>query len=103
MPVAWAISNREDATLLVEYLKSVHACVGELAAKYFMSDCAEQYFNAWCAVFGEHNTQKLLCSWHVDRAWRSSLNDHVSNMQDRIEIYHEFCILMQDTKDTVGH
>ena len=56
-----------------------------------MSDCAEQYFKAWCGVFGAHKTRKLLYIWHVDRAWRKALND---NKQDRVEIYHQLRVLL---------
>ena len=66
LPVAWAISNREDTTLLTEFLKAVHARTGAIQPAYFMSDCAEQYFHAWCGVFNENETKKLLCIWHVD-------------------------------------
>ena len=53
LPVAWAIiySNREDSTLLVQFLKSAHERVGDIDTAYFMSDCAEQYFNALSGVF----------------------------------------------------
>ena len=47
LPVAWAISNRGDTSLLVQFLKAVHARIGDLKPCYFMSDCAEQYFKAW--------------------------------------------------------
>ena len=94
LPVAWAISNREDATLLVQFLKAVHTKVGDIQPAYFMSDCAEQYYNAWHSVFGA--TTKLLCIWHVDQAWRKALNEHVSNKQDRVEIYHQLRVLLQE-------
>ena len=42
---------------------------------------AEQYFNAWTTVFGRNITKKLLCSWHVDRAWRDSLAKHVQDKE----------------------
>ena len=74
LPVAWAISNREDVSLLVQILKAVHAQVGRFETNYFMSDCAEQCINAWCSVFSCENTHKFLCIWHVDCAWRSALN-----------------------------
>ena len=89
LPVAWAISNREDVTLLVQFLKAVHTRVGNIETAYFMSDCAEQYYNAWSGVFGTHNTKRLLCIWHVDRAWRTALNQHIPNRQERIEVYHQ--------------
>ena len=94
LPVAWAISNREDVTLLVQFLKAVHTKVGDIQPAYFMSDCAEQYYNAWHSVFGA--TTKLLCIWHVDRVWRKALNEHVSNKQGRVEIYHQLCVLLQE-------
>ena len=94
IPVAWCISNREDTTLLIQFLKAVHERTGDLKTRYFMSDCADQYFHAWSSVFGE--TQRLLCIWHIDRAWRKALNDHIANKQDRIEVYHHLRVLLQE-------
>ena len=37
-----------------------------------MTDDAEQYYKAWVAVFGL-GPHKLLCTWHVDRAWRNAI------------------------------
>ena len=34
--------------------------VGEIHTHVFMSDDAQQYFNAWSDVFGADNTKKLL-------------------------------------------
>ena len=65
LPVAWAISNREDTTLLTEFLKAVHARVGNLQPTYFMSDCIEQYFNSWCGVYGAKQYTKT--SLHLAR------------------------------------
>ena len=96
LPVAWAISNREDRAVLVQFLKSIHEKVGDLKPQYFMSDCADQYFNAWCGVFGRNDTRKLLCTWHIDRAWRKALNEHISDKQERIEVYHKLCVLLQE-------
>ena len=100
LPVAWAISNREDAALLMQFLSAVKERVGSLQPKYFMSDCAEQYFSAWLGIFGRNNTQKMLCIWHVDRAWRKALQTHVTNQQERVEIYHQLCILLQERDKT---
>ena len=59
-----------DTTILVQFLKAVHNQVGEIETSVFMSDCAEQYFSAWPGTFiTTANTKKLLCIWHVDRAW----------------------------------
>ena len=67
---------------------------------FFMSDCAEQYFNAWSVVFGCSNTKKLLCVWHVDRAWRRALNYHVSEKLDKGEIYHHLRVLLLEREQS---
>ena len=88
LPVAWAINNQEDVTLLEQFLKAVHTRVGDIEIAYFMSDCAEQYYNTWSGVSGAHNTKRFLCIWYADWAWRVALNEHMPNRQERIEIYH---------------
>uniref|UniRef100_A0A1X7T713 C2H2-type domain-containing protein n=1 Tax=Amphimedon queenslandica TaxID=400682 RepID=A0A1X7T713_AMPQE len=103
LPVAWAVSNREDSMLLMQFLIVVNERVGSLTPKYFMSDCAEQYFTAWCGTFGHNNTQKLVCIWHVDRAWRKSLQTHVNSQQNRVEIYHHLCVLLRETDQKSFH
>ena len=52
IPVGWMISNREDTLVIVEFLKSIKSRVGNLKAEYFMSDDAEQFFNAWQGFLG---------------------------------------------------
>ena len=57
IPVGWMISNREkkkkDMLVIVEFLKSIKSRGGDLKAEYFMSDDAEQFFNAWQRSFCE--------------------------------------------------
>jgi lipopolysaccharide biosynthesis regulator YciM len=50
-----------------------------------MSDCAEQYYNSWIDVFGPNSTRKLLCIWHVDRAWRNGLHVGEIDSSNKIE------------------
>ena len=59
-----------------------------------MNDDAEQFWNAWIGVFGVNNTKKLLCAWHVDRAWRKSLSEHVRDKEERIAVYHPLQVLL---------
>ena len=100
IPVAWAITNREDVTLLVEFLKAIENKTGPLSPHWFMSDDAPQYFNAWKGVFSALDTKKLLCAWHVDRAWRTALNEHVLDKQCRIEIYHQLRVLLMENDES---
>ncbi|SMN02430.1 hypothetical protein SPONN_1054 [uncultured Candidatus Thioglobus sp.] len=74
LPVAWLISNHEDTTHITVFLQALKDGVGQVHPKVFMSDDADQYFNSWCSVFGRDGVKKLLCAWHVDRAWRKNLN-----------------------------
>ena len=83
IPVAWAISNHEDTSTLVHFLTTVKSRVGDIKPTLFMSDDAEAFFNAWQGAFGVHKeTQKLLCTFHVDRAWRKNLSEHTKDKQE---------------------
>ena len=43
IPVAWVITNREDATMLVEFLTAIKHMTGVLKTpRWFMSDDAEK-------------------------------------------------------------
>ena len=85
VPVGWLISNKEDFSTLCFFLKSLLSQTGPIKAKYFMSDDAEQYYSAWNSTYGEFS-KKLLCIWHVDRAWRSKLQ-LISNAEKRTHAY----------------
>ena len=96
VPVAWMISNRQDSLILVEFFKAVKEKTGDISPQWFMSDDAEQFFTAWRAVFGDNQTKKLLCTWHIDRAWRHALQEYVPNRSDQIEIYHQLRLLLTE-------
>jgi len=75
-PVAWCIANREDRVLLIEFFTSIRTKCGMVRPQWFMSDMADQYHLAWVSVFDD-SPRKLVCTWHVDRAWRGALQQHV--------------------------
>ena len=51
IPVAWPITNSEDKAHLVAFLTALKVKVGEIHNIHvFMSDDAQQYFNAWSDV-----------------------------------------------------
>ncbi len=85
IPVGWLVSNKEDGTVLKEFLKSLLARTGPIETKYFMSDDAEQYFSSWKEVF-RGQPRKLLCAWHVDKAWKSKLQT-VTNIETKGYVY----------------
>lgn len=93
--MAWAISNREDAIVLTAFLKAVKSRLKEhINPKYFMTDDAQQYFTAWTAAFESQHMQKFLCRWHIDRAWRKKISQHIDSQQEKIETYHLLQVLL---------
>ena len=99
LPVSFAITNREDTTFLVQYFKALRNQVEQISCSTFMSDCADQFFTAWISVFGKNATKRLLCRWHVDRAWCKALNKHVAAEDEKIALYHQLCVLMEETEE----
>lgn len=95
VPVGWMISNREDRGTLSFFLKSLKARTGPIATKCFMSDDAEQYYSSWTETYAG-NPKKLLCCWHVDRAWRVNLKS-ITNTQKQLEVYHQLRIVLETT------
>ena len=61
-----------------------------------MTDDAEQYYNSWLSVFGGQ-PHKLLCTWHVDRAWRKAISTHVCGQELQVTVYHTLRVLMEET------
>ena len=102
IPVAWAISNKEDTTTLVQYLTAVKERVRNIDPTVFMSDDADAFYNAWQIVFGGE-AKRLLCFFHVDRAWRKNLNEHIKNKQDLVETYHQLRTLLTETDKSKFH
>ena len=96
IPVLWAISNRQDMETLTIALRAMKTRTGRVSPMWFMSDDAQQYFNAWNTVFGADGCKKLLCAWHIDRSWRCALNNLVSNVNDRLELYRHLRVLLQE-------
>lgn len=97
VPVGWAISNREDTSTLSLFLEKLRIRTGELKPDYFMSDDAQQYWNAWAATYGTNSTTKLLCTWHVDRAWRKALQEHIGDTESRPLVYHQLRLLLSES------
>ena len=96
VPVAWALSNREDKIALVNFLKSVKTKVGNLSPNIIMSDCAEQYYVAWVETF--KGTPKNCCvsgvlTKHGDESLMSAL---ATEKEDRITIYDHLRVLLEE-------
>ena len=85
IPVAFILSNREDRTTLRAAFAKIHARVGDIKATHGMTDDADQFFSAWCDVFGE-GPQKLLCAWHVIRSWQQTIRSKIKDEHHQKEV-----------------
>ena len=96
VPVAWCISDKKDISALVQFFKHLHKHVGDICPTVFMSDDAEQYHMAWFGIFGPQ-ARKLLCIWHVDRAWKKAIHKRVKDEGQKVEVYHILRVLLTET------
>jgi len=96
-PSAFCFSNRVDELVMCAFL-----CVCKenfavaLEDVVFMSDDAEVYANAWTRVMGAP-AHRLLCTWHIDRAWRKNLSRIRGDSVLKANIYKMMRALMEIT------
>lgn len=74
---------------------------GSVNSKLFMSDMAPQFYNAWVSVMGDPRPAKLICTWHVDKAWKEELRKKASDLSVEAELYKLLRIVLQQTEETV--
>ena len=72
-PCAFCYSNRVDEFAMRIFLRAVTDALGsKLTDVILMTDDTEVFANAWMAEMGPP-AHRLLCTWHVDHAWRKNL------------------------------
>ena len=103
IPVAWMISNREDSLALTPFFRKIREKSGDITAKVFMSDDANNFFNAWKSIFTVTSTRKLICAWHIDQSWRRSLQKHVSTISEQANVYHYLRVLLTEKDVNLFH
>ena len=62
----------------------------------FMTDMASAFYNAWSQVFS-HPEMRLVCSWHVHRAWTKKKCHHTRCNEDRDRVYQYLKIVEGET------
>ena len=85
-PVAWCLANHDDTTTMTVFFNEIKKKCGVITPLWLMSDVANQFFNAWVGVM-ENRPIKLLCTWHVDRAWRENLRQKIGDLYAESETY----------------
>lgn len=99
LPAAFLISRSEKQENLEPWFEAIKEQVGEIKPAFFMSDDANAFWNAYTAVFGAGETQKLLCSWHIHRNWKAQLKAKVHDEDDRAYFYSALLVLLYETSE----
>lgn len=98
-PIAWCLSNHEDFTHMCIFFNEIKKNCGILTPRWFMSDLASQFYNAWIGVMGG-TPLRLVCTWHVDKAWQEELRAKVKDTIVAAEIYKMLRTVLQETSVT---
>jgi len=97
IPAAFCISNKKDTNTWSIFFKKITECIDiNLHPKVFMSDDDDSFYNAWKQVIGSV-PNRLLCTWHIDRAWRNQLQRKIINVEKRALVYKALRFLLQAT------
>jgi MULE transposase domain len=80
IPVAHCLSNHEDTETMEVFFKTLLAQVQGIETRWFLSDDASAFYNAWTNIVGG-STQKLLCIWHVLKNVNRNIQSLVHNAE----------------------
>ncbi len=78
VPIAFCLSPQDNTETLCLFFRAVKIRSGMICPSALMSDDAPQFYNALLAEW-ECRPRKLLCIWHVWRAW----NRHFNSILDK--------------------
>ena len=73
VPVSFCLAKQECLMILQIFFSALRDKCGELSPSCIMSDDAPQFYSAFISVFSA-KPRKLLCIWHVWRAWNRHCN-----------------------------
>jgi len=62
-------TNLKDTKVYTVMFSAIKTMAGIISPNTFMTDIVDTFYTAWVKIMGPvpHN---ILCSWHVDKAWR---------------------------------
>jgi len=72
-PCCFMFTNLKDTKIYTVMFSTIKEKVGIISPNTFMADIVETFYSAWENTMGSV-PHRLLCSWHVDRAWRQNIS-----------------------------
>lgn len=100
VPIAFFYTTKEDQDALEYLFAAIKSTVGNLTPKAFMTDDAAAYWNAFESIMDSPTTKRLLCIWHVDKAWRKKLKKLVKDEPTRIIVYQKLCMIRSEPDES---
>ena len=87
-PASWCLSNHRYFIATCTFFREVKKnCAGSITSTRFMSHIAPQYYNACVGFMNDvPRPQKLLCTWHVDKAINLELRKKIGDLSTEAEI-----------------
>jgi hypothetical protein len=86
-PTAWCLSTSENESVLNVFFLEMRKKTGQLQPNWMMTDDANQFYNSWKFAYGG-DPNKLLCIWHIDRAWKKAIHSKVDDKEVQCQVYH---------------
>ncbi|KFM74894.1 hypothetical protein X975_12859, partial [Stegodyphus mimosarum] len=84
-PAAFCCCSSVNINTMTEFFKCLKQKVSIISTKTFMSDDTPIFYKAWEKIFGIAD-KRLLCAWHVDRAWQGHINS-IRDVEKQKNIY----------------
>ena len=94
LPVAFALSNRNDKAVIDIFLCLIKMQVGILAPRTLMTDMQPTYYYSW-VTFMVEPMFRLFCTWHVREAWRKN-KSKIKNKDKRAAVMADLYNLADD-------
>ena len=96
-PAAFCYSNTVTESSMCTFLSVCKESADiDLSDIILMTDDTEVYANAWTCVMGRP-ARRLLCTWHVDHAWRRNLSKVKGDRSTHDAVYKTLRSLMELT------
>lgn len=99
VPVAFLVSNRRDQPVIDIFMRCVEERVGRLAPRALISDMQTTYYSGWVS-FMEPPQFYLLCSAHVNEAWRRSAAK-IRNKEKRTRLLEQLASMEQELDEAL--
>ena len=99
-PAGWCLATHETEQFLKIFFQKIADNSGICTPRWFMSDLASQYYNAFCTV-NKCSPKWLFCTWHVDKAWKKELKEKIKSSAIEAELYLKLRTVLEITNENL--